>query len=476
MPESLGTVYQRLDAGARLWFDRPMSLDELRAALETLRDPLAVVGTLPASDLALVLADGTRLSPHAGDFVERLLTFAEPAPFGDGKATRLDPAVRSAQRILASDDLRIEGLELRALLPEIEAGLSPAERLTARLLDVHIYPKGGHFRRHKDTPRDEAMVGTLVVWLPVAHRGGALVLSDGTRKMTLTGEKDALRWAAFAGDVDHEVEVVEEGHRVTLAFTLALAGLSRETDAPTKTRCDPVLAAVRACLADETFLPEGGVLALGCARHVIVREGKTKLDLRSLRGVDRELFVALETGGYRVSVGAGLALLDSDAHPKVEPSAAPALAEEFLRLRRPVAPQDARGWGEQVTLDGPVTEEVTSLEDLLKTDVTVDAWQLVVRAHTAATFVHEADYSATGYFGNEHFETCFYAFAAIEISVGDLTSRGLGPPPVALRRVRHPKFGEGEVLSEDTRREEPVLEVRFADGSVKKLLRRYLAE
>lgn len=451
-----------------------MSRDALRAALDALEDPLAVVGTLPASsELAIVLADGSRLSARASDFVERLLAFAEPAPFGDGKATRLDPAVRLAQRIRASEDLRIEGLDLRALLPEIEAGLSPTERLTARLLDVHIYPAGGHFARHKDTPRDEGMVGTLVVWLPVAHRGGALLLSDGTRKLSITADPHAPRWAAFAGDVDHQVEVVEEGHRVTLAFTLALAGLSREVDAPTREeRCGPVIAAVRERLADEAFLPEGGVLALGCARHVIVREGKTKLDARSLRGVDRELFVALEKAGHAVSVGAGLALLDSDAYPKLEASAAPARAAEFLRMRRPVAKEDARGWGEQVTLEGAAAEEVTSLEDLLKTDV--DAYEGVFRARTAATFVHEADYSATGYFGNEHSETCFYAFAALEIAVGDLTSRGLGPPPAALPRVRHPKFGEGEVLSEDTRRQEPVLEVRFADGSVRKLLRRFL--
>lgn len=445
-----------------------LELDALRDALDDLEDPLAVVGTLPASPgLTLVLADGTRLSAYADDLVTRLLPFAEPAPFGDGKATRLDPSVRLAQRIRATEDLSIEGLEVRALLPEIAAALSPSERLTARLTDVHLYPEGGHFRRHKDTPREEAMVGTLVVWLPPPHRGGALVLSDGARRLSVEAAPDGLRWAAFAGDVDHEVERVEAGYRVTLAFTLTLAGVSRESEA----RTGAVVEAVAALLRDETFLPKGGVLSLACARHVIAKEGKTKLEPRSLRGADRELFDALEKAGHAVSVGAALALVAP--RDRIATSAAPALADEFVRTRRLLSPHDARGWRDQVALDGAAGEDVTSLESL---EDKVPSTELVIRSHTAATFVHEASYSATGYFGNEHYEAHFYAFATLDIAVGDLAARGVGPPPPPLRQVVHAKFGRGEVLSEDRTREEPVIEVRFADGAVKKLLQRFLRD
>jgi hypothetical protein len=49
-------------------------------------------------------------------------------------------------------------------------------------------------------------------------------------------------------------------------------------------------------------------------------------------------------------------------------------------------------------------------------------------------------------------------------------------PMKALRRVTHPKFGPGEVLSEDHSRGEPILEVRFASGELKKLLARFLKD
>lgn len=79
-----------------------------------------------------------------------------------------------------------------------------------------------------------------MVWLPVAHAGGGLRLTDGVRESIIEASEEGLRWAAFADDVRHEVLPVERGHRVTLAFTLRLAGASREWD---RERCAPLVAA-----------------------------------------------------------------------------------------------------------------------------------------------------------------------------------------------------------------------------------------
>jgi predicted 2-oxoglutarate/Fe(II)-dependent dioxygenase YbiX len=62
------------------------------------------------------------------------------------------------------------------------------------------------------------MIGTLVVALPSAYEGGALVFDDGSgpRAVDLRATKGTVRWVAFFGDVDHVVERVTSGHRVTL--------------------------------------------------------------------------------------------------------------------------------------------------------------------------------------------------------------------------------------------------------------------
>lgn len=87
---------------------------------------------------------------------------------------------------------------------------------------------GGLFKPHKDTPKAEDHIGTLLIGLPFAFTGGELLLKHGTGATTIDWSnahlsafkesKLVLPWAFFYSDVEHEILPVKSGNRVTLSF------------------------------------------------------------------------------------------------------------------------------------------------------------------------------------------------------------------------------------------------------------------
>src|SRR5580704_7976792 len=145
-----------------------MSLDDLKNALDALDEPSACEGTTRLrGSLAIVLPDDDLGTVDDPIFVDWLLAHGEPAPFGQNSETKLDPAVRRGMRLVARGDARIDGFDPGHLLGEIEEVLSPRTHLAATLTDVLIYPVGGHFAKHKDTPQSADLIGTLIVGLPI---------------------------------------------------------------------------------------------------------------------------------------------------------------------------------------------------------------------------------------------------------------------------------------------------------------------
>lgn len=232
---------------------------------------------------------------------------------------------------------------------------------------------------------------------------------------------------------------------------------------------------MRAYLDEPENMPQGGVLALECTRQIIApRKVETALDVRMLRSVDRVVAMALHAAKIPLRVRACVAASQEESQLRYA---------HCIRLRRVLGPREAAGWSEYVSIEPPEGDYVepgegTALEGLVSEDFEAPT-EFVLRAHSTARLVHEASYSGTGYFGNEFYEALFYSFAAIEIPVGDLKARGMGPSEAPRRRVVHAKFGEGEVLSEDTTGEH-LIEVQFKreDGTpeVRKLLARFLRD
>lgn len=447
--------------------------EETLRALDAFDEPLAVDGAVAAGDVRIVLPSGERspeLGPH---LVSWLLKRAEEAPFGDGDRTRIDPEVRHAYRLIDRGEARIEGIDLAPILERIEGVLSPDEHLRAELTDVLIYPMAGHFQRHRDTPQAGTMVGTLVVCLPLAHRGGELRLTSGSRRATFLAApegKGELPYAAFHGDVDHEVTPVREGHRVTLTYCLHRDGRPRPSDPAPRVA---LRAAVAALLASPTFLPEGGKLLLPCARRALAAVNAVNLSVEHLVGRDREIAAVIASLDLPVRVRRCLAFVPVEG--RASSMTGPLrFADTAIRLARPLP----ASIGEAVTLapraydeEGDDDSRAHSLHSLEAHDTPRSV--CLVRAAAHATLVHEATFSPTGYFGNEHFDAWLYVFAAVEATVPDLLGRGLVIQPV-LPRVRHRKFGEGDLLGESPGNGDVILEVKFDDGTVRKLLGKFV--
>jgi len=101
-------------------------------------------------------------------------------------------------------------------------------KFRATLYKMHIYQPGGHFEEHADTLHGPDHMATLVIGLPVKHKGGALVVksfADALDKRDFgeffsTGITTSLPYAAFFTDCKHTVKPVTEGTRVVLQYDL----------------------------------------------------------------------------------------------------------------------------------------------------------------------------------------------------------------------------------------------------------------
>ncbi|KAG2165453.1 hypothetical protein JADG_005192 [Aureobasidium aubasidani] len=88
----------------------------------------------------------------------------------------------------------------------------------AELYKMLLYEKGAMFKRHADSEKVPGMFGTLVISLPSAHWGGAVVVTHNGKKYSLqTYNHEYLAWYS---DVIHEVQEVTSGYRWVLTYNL----------------------------------------------------------------------------------------------------------------------------------------------------------------------------------------------------------------------------------------------------------------
>ena len=173
------------------------------------------------------VAGRTLACPPSREDVEWLVGLAEPAPYGRGEETLLDPAVRDALQVSA-EQVKLEGpgwKRLRArMLRAIarEMGLRDA-KLALKPLKLLVYQPGGHFCMHADTEKTPGMVASVALILPGEYKGGALTIEHAGERLSFArGGADAWRWAAWYADCRHALEPVEDGIRVALTFGIAI--------------------------------------------------------------------------------------------------------------------------------------------------------------------------------------------------------------------------------------------------------------
>lgn len=169
--------------------------------------------------------------------VQDLVGLAKVSPYGDLKSgdTKVDAKVRKAFEIEGSRiRLSEAGNQMLAHLCRQFHGrllgkdqsVNHSDRLY-RIDKINIYPEGGHFKLHQDTPRP-GCVGSIVVELPFGDRkGGDLVLTHN-KKEWIPGRdvRDMVVATLFFSNVMHSVTEVKSGYRVTIA-----ASVLKESDA-----------------------------------------------------------------------------------------------------------------------------------------------------------------------------------------------------------------------------------------------------
>jgi len=304
-------------------------LEGLRYAVHGLRAPFTCGGTLvPEQPVTLCFPDNTQIAVlRAKDTFEQerllrpLVERCSVAAFGMGRKTRYDPTVRDALQIKA------EGGALSVLyfapgeagiLEQIRRELVPyiPDALTAELYNLNVYGRGGHFVPHKETPRGSDMLGTLVVCLPAQFSNGAFVVKhhgvfqtyDWGKAIGEQREPTRIYWAAFFGDVDHQIERVWGGLRVTLTYLIRRGGASRSA-VPGRGRealNTLVRKKLRALLDDRRFLGRGGTLAFPCS-HLYHQDARVP---RELRPLSRQTVSSLKGRDHVVAAAAMAAMAE----------------------------------------------------------------------------------------------------------------------------------------------------------------------
>ncbi|KAF8174470.1 hypothetical protein K438DRAFT_2023152 [Mycena galopus ATCC 62051] len=269
---------------------KAMSIDDqlkvLRESLEEHVPYTAGVYAVKPEDLVVYydLEKDVNFPRATEDDLEKLTAACQQATFGMGGADVLDESYRKAgkmdlNKFAARFD--VAGL-LETITPDIMQGQNADgdKFLQAEMYKLNVYGPGSFFKAHKDTPRSEDMIGSLVVVFPTTHAGGVLTLEHGANawafdsavELASATNSTSLAYIAFYSDVTHAVEPVHTGYRVTLTYNLFLAD-RRTATGPQHTRRhlpapeQALDTALRTLLASPAFLPSGGFLAYGLSHQ-----------------------------------------------------------------------------------------------------------------------------------------------------------------------------------------------------------------
>lgn len=107
--------------------------------------------------------------------------------------------------------------------------------LIAKLHKLNVYSQGDFFKSHRDTPRSDNHIGSLVVCLPSTFSGGQLVIKQQNKTVNYDWAEacgagqicechywitmtEHSAWAFLYSDCEHEVLPVSSGARLTLAY------------------------------------------------------------------------------------------------------------------------------------------------------------------------------------------------------------------------------------------------------------------
>lgn len=429
-------------------------IESLCRAVHGLSAPFACGGTLvPDEPVTISFPDKTQIAVlRAKDTFEQrqlldpLFKRCTRAPFGKGRKTLYDHSIRDALQFKAEGNaFSVLNFDPAAtsILEQIRHELVPqiSEPLSAELYSLNIYKEGGHFVQHKDTPRGNNMLGTLVVCLPSQFLKGELVIKHLGVFQTFNwgeaikeqAEPTRIHWAAFFGDVDHQIERLWGGLRVTLTYLIRYTANDEKIPKPNSV-VDPsnilIQEKFRALLQDRRFLAKGGTLAFPCS-HLYHHDARFQ---RKQRPLSRQSVAVLKGRDHNVAAAAlaeGLAVT-------LCPYMIETCADETWQLEHfPTPPERASleyrmdPWKLEEALAIQASCEDVESFDLIWVDppphfngrptmyprISEDGNREPDPDLPALAHLHECEYSATGYFGNEGSDIDLYTYGALHVAI-----------------------------------------------------------
>jgi hypothetical protein len=356
--------------------------------------------------------------------------------------------------------------ESAGILKKVQRKLVPHDPnpISAELYSINVYTDGGHFAPHKDTPRGSDMLGTLVVCLPSQFANGTFVLShrgvvqkfDWGHAIQAQKKPNQLHWVAFFGDVDHQIESVWSGARVTLTYLLRRgAGGAPSREAAAEDLAPRVQEAWHALLADKTFLPEGGILGYPCC-HLYHQDARFQ---RKQSPLKQRSLITLKGRDHLVAATALLAGLKVSFNPYMFENC----ADETWQLKHfPTSQEQSKlAWQmdesdleEALPIRASSENEgdfgVTWLEPAPSTQSTWQSDEHRDPELPAAAHLHSCDYCPWGYFGNESSEVDLYTFAALHFEIPKFGQgpRAANTPPTRTIAKRRRSTRKGDATQE----------------------------
>ncbi|MBI2828267.1 MAG: 2OG-Fe(II) oxygenase, partial [Acidobacteria bacterium] len=222
------------------------TLHDISTLLATIRAPgaFATRRGVSADDLHLDVKGVGRITwPISATMARRLCTAARPARYGLKEQTRFDPRVRDTFEIpktrMKIDERRWRNT-LQPMLDRVrrDLGLPDGTSLRAALHNMLVYGPGQFFVTHQDSEKGDDMIGTLVVILPSAFTGGAMVVEHHDEQLTFRAASGKLTFIAFYADCHHQVRPVTAGYRVALTYNLMVEGDTSRTTRPATGQLD----------------------------------------------------------------------------------------------------------------------------------------------------------------------------------------------------------------------------------------------
>jgi hypothetical protein len=464
------------------------AIENLRLAIHGITAPFCCEGTfLAEKPVTLVFPDGGRFQVvrAKGDFeqereIRPLLERAKPAPFGKGKKTRYDRNVRDALQLKAeSGEVKVENFDPEAagILGEVQRGLVPHDPapISCEFYALNVYTRGGHFAPHKDTPRGSDMFGTLVVCLPAQFHRGRLILNhrgivrkfDWGRALSSPKQSMELHWAAFFGDVDHQIETVWSGARVTLTYLLrrgkkgqSIPDAADAADGADAATAPTLQESWSAMLSNRKFMPKGGVLGYPCCHlyHQDARFQQTRVR------INPETATMLKGRDHLVAASALEAGLKVQFHPYMFENC----ADETWQLERFPTRSEKACLGRQMDAGDlekalPIHESfgidgdtgIDWIEDPPSSDKSTWRAEKDDSGLPMAALLHSCEYCQWGYFGNEGSDVDLYTFAALHVEIPPL-GKGARKAAKGPKRPKSTKSPKSPVKRRRTARKKDV--------------------